>query len=84
VLLVLSVLSFAAGVAYAALPAKSLPGFMPGHEVGQHLHVLPGAIFGLIAAFTFLVLAATSLPRTPPADQPLLLTPRLGRPPEEP
>ena len=60
----------ALGVVYWALPAKSLPSWIPGHEAGSNHHHVKHGIASFLVGVACLVFAwfNTGGPRTQPAQ----------------
>lgn len=73
--LVVSVLLFAAGFVYIALPASEL--FLPGHRAGESVHNMTAGFFCMLAALAGLIVAGLLAPRRGEDDQPWRRTPRL-------
>jgi uncharacterized membrane-anchored protein YitT (DUF2179 family) len=69
VAVVVGVALIVVGVVYFALPAKSLPGFFPGHEAGSDHHHVKHGIAAVLLGLACLVFAwfRTGPSRTPPA-----------------
>ena len=81
-ILALGVGLFALAVVYLAVPAASLPAFLPGRTAGESGHQMAAGIFALIGALACLILGALAAPTVPLEERPVLLVPRLvPRPP---
>jgi uncharacterized membrane protein len=54
--IILGLVFLAVAIAYFAIPAGSLPSFLPGYEVGStHVHIKHGVASLVIAAVLFVV-----------------------------
>jgi uncharacterized membrane-anchored protein YitT (DUF2179 family) len=55
--IVVGVVLIAIGIVYFALPAKSLPGFFPGHQAGSNHHHVKHGLAALLLGAACLVFA---------------------------
>ena len=63
--IILGLVFLAVAIAYFAIPAGSLPSFLPGYEVGStHVHIKHGVASLVIAAVLFVVAWYSGRPAT--------------------